>query len=139
MNEANLLQAVFTRATNFTALTSKLGNNGVLSRVPQPDEPEDDADFPYVVITIVDVRPWDTDDNDGGRAIVQLSVFYRGGSPKALAAIADEVYNAFHKYQLSIPGANTVDCLFRNRVTFDDPDGKTMQTAMDFVVTYDSI
>jgi len=139
MNLANLQQAVFTRLSGFTALTSQLSGQGVYARKPQDPESEDASVFPYVTFTVVTVNPWDTDDTDGAQAIVQIDVWSRSQSRQQVAAILDSIYDALHKYQIPISGANTVDCLFAGGpIITDDPDGVTTHGVADFRATYDS-
>lgn len=139
MNSANLHQAVYTRLAGFTALTSQLGTSGVLSRVPQPDEPEDNAAFPYVTFSFPDLNPFDTDDIDGIEATLRVHVWSRSQSDLVWKRVVDSVYDCLHKYQIPISGANTVDCLFTDGTVMDDPDGYTTHAVSTFRITYDGI
>lgn len=140
MNTTALQQAVYSRLAGFTDLTSKLGTSGILSRFPSPSEPEDTAAFPYVVIELPSLLPFDTKTSDGVEAIVGLHVFTRNNSDLVNRAVPDAVYDALHKYALTIAGAATVNCTFRNRVdNMPDPDGITAHSVVQFTITYDDI
>ncbi|MGB1215974.1 MAG: DUF3168 domain-containing protein [Pikeienuella sp.] len=139
MNSAALHQAAFTRLAGFTALTSQLGTTGVKSKVPQPSKAEAVAAFPYVTFEFPSIVPFDTDDNDGGNAVLRVHVWARSPSDLVWRGVLDSVYDALHKYQIPIGGANTVDCLFQVSNVMDDPDGITTHAWSDFRITYDSI
>jgi hypothetical protein len=135
MDSAALHQAIYTRLAGFTALTSKVV--GVYSSVPEDANSGSDAAFPYIVFNQVSIAPFDTKSSDGASALVDVHAYTRTKSDLVLLAIADEIYNALHKFDLVIAGANTIAVGFENKVEFDDPDGKTIHTAMTFRVVYD--
>lgn len=137
MNSVALHQAIYTRLAGFTALTSQVV--GVYSKVPQPDQAEDDAAFPFVTIGPHTRRPFDTDDDDGQQVTAAIHVWDRFTSELSRAAVRDAVYDALHKYDLPISGADTLDCLFINEGGFEDPDGKTFHSILQFRVTYTGI
>lgn len=139
MNLANLQQAVFTRLSNFVALTSQLAGDGIYARKPQDDASEATAPFPYITFSLPSALPWDTDDTDGAEVILRVHVWSRSQSMLVPQGIMDSVYDCLHKHQLVIAGANTVDCLFITSEFMDDPDGVTTHGIVDFRVTYDSI
>lgn len=137
MNSAGLHQALYSRLANVTAVSSKV--IGIYSEVPQAAQSEDDAAFPFITLGPHVFRPFDTDDDDGQQVAVQVHIWDRYTSELTRGALRDAVYDALHKFDLSISGANTVDCLFETANGFDDPDGKTHHIVMQFRVTYDSI
>lgn len=141
MNLGPVYQSMFNRLSGFADLTSRLANGAgsVYTRVPQPDRPGDSSLFPYVVIESTNIQPWDTDDEDGVQALMSVHVYSRSQSVLEISNIGTAVYDALHKYQLVITGANTVDCLFDNSTQFEDPDTKTVHRVIDFLVTYDGI
>lgn len=139
MNLAGLQQAVFSRMAGFTALTSQLSGDGIYSRKPQDVQPEDDASFPYITFDLPSILPWDTDDTDGAQAILRVHVWSRSQSALVLSGIMDSVYDCLHKFQIVISGANTVDCMFVDGQTLEDPDGVTTHGVVDFRITYDDI
>ena len=135
MDSAALHQSIYTRLAGFTALTSKVV--GIYSRAPDPVNAGDNASFPYIVFNQASLAPFDTKSSDGASALVDVHAFTRTQSALVRLAIADEIYNALHKFDLVIAGANTIAVGFENKVEFDDPDGKTIHTAMTFRVVYD--
>lgn len=139
MNSAALHQAVYTRLAGFTALTSQLSALGVLSRVPQPEDAGAASDFPYVTFDIAPGDAWDTQTQDGMQADIQVDVWSRSQSDLQRKAIIDSVWNCLHRFDLAIPGANTVNCLFESGGEVDDSDGVTTHTFAIFRVSYDSI
>lgn len=135
MKTAELQQSVYYRLTGYAPLSSAVV--GVYSDVPQPEEPEDDAAFPYITIGPIIPAPWSTDDTPGITALVDVGVWTRSHSRLAARAIADDVYRALNRYQLSIADVNTVDCLFESATDLMDPDGRTHHEVVTFRVTYD--
>lgn len=139
MNLGAVQQAVYTRLSNFTALTSQLGSTGIKSRVPQVTEAEAEAAFPYVTFGFPSVLPWDTKSDDGGNAILQVHVWSRSQSSLQYQSILTSVYDALDKYDLVISGAATVTVDFQGSTYFEDPDGVTVHGISDFRITYDGI
>lgn len=139
MNLANLEQAVFTRLAGFTALTSQLSGQGIYARKPQDDQAESTTPFPYITFSLPSSLPWDTDDIAGAEVILRVHVWSRSQSRLEIARIMDSVYDCLHRFDLVIAAANTVDCLYVNQETMDDPDGVTMHGIVDFRITYDGI
>lgn len=135
MKTAALQKSVYDRLTGYSPVSSAVV--GVYSDVPQPEEPEDDAAFPYVTIGPIIPAPWSTDDTPGVTALVDVGVWSRTHSRLAAREVADLVYQALNRYQLSIAGVNTVDCLFEGATDLMDPDGKTHHEVVTFRVTYD--
>lgn len=139
MNLANLQQAVYTRLAGFTALTSQLSGQGIYSRKPQDDDSGDASVFPYITVQFPSLLPWDTDDTKGAKTILRVYTWSRSQSTLVLGRAMDSVYDCLHEFQIVIPGANTVDCLWINSETLDDPDGVTTYGVSEFRITYDDI
>lgn len=137
MNSTNLHQAIYTRLAGYTALTSKVV--GIYSQVPQPDDAQLDSAFPYVTLGPYFHTPFDTDDDDGQRVAAQIHIWDRSTTELTRAAIQDAIYDALHKFDLVISGANTIDCLFESAVKMYDPDGKTSHSVLTFRITYNGI
>lgn len=136
MNSANLQQAVYTRLNGFTGLTALLGTAGIRTRVIQETQPESNAPFPYVTIELPSIQPLDTKDENGGNSIIRCHVWSRSQSELIRRAVEDQIYDALQKHDLSITGANTIDCRFESSSEFEDPDGVTTHGIVDFRVTY---
>jgi len=137
MNSVALQQAIYTRLAGFTALTSKV--SGIYSDVPSPDDAADNSAFPYVMFNFPSIQPMDTKDSDGGNAVVHIHTFARGGSDLPRRAIEDAIYDALHKHDLAISGANTIAVRFETKTEMDDPDGVTKHSVQTFRITYDDI
>jgi hypothetical protein len=136
MKSAALQQAVYTRLSGFSALTDLVQAIYSESGAPQPSDAGDNSLFPYVIVGPFTGSPWDTDGTPGQTCIVKVNVYSRGKSDLEWRAIADQVYEALNRHDLSISGADTVDCLFQDMSSFPDPDGKTTRAVLDFRVTY---
>lgn len=104
--------------------------------VPQRDA-DVDADFPYVVIGDVDSEAFDADDRLGRDTFVALHVWDRADrGKKGTQAIVSAIYDALHRYALSVSGRNTVDCLWDGlSEVMLDPDGLTYHGVIRFRVT----
>jgi hypothetical protein len=138
MNSASLHRALYTRLSNATGVGSVV--TAIYGRkAPQPAEPEDSSAFPYITLGPHTMRPFDTDDDDGQSVLANVHIWDRYSSELARGALTDAVYDALHKYDLPVTGANLLDCLFTTSNSFDDPDGKTVHTIMQFRVTYTEI
>jgi len=111
----------------------------VYAKVPQAAQSEDNSAFPYITIGAFTASPFDTDDESGVTVLADVSVWSRDTSVLATSDIVSAVYAALHKHDLSITGANTVDCLFNSMNELDDPDGLTTQDVLTFRITYDAI
>ena len=137
MNSANLHRALYTRLTGATGLSGVI--TGVYAHVPQPDNAGDVAAFPYITLGPHTRSPFDTDDDDGQSVRVNVHLWDRYSSELTRSAVRDAIYDALHKYDLAVTGADLLDCLFVNETGFPDPDGKTFHTVMGFRVTYTGI
>jgi hypothetical protein len=136
MKSAALQQAIYSRLNGYSALTDLVQGIYSESGAPQPDDAGDGSDFPYVIAGPFTAAPWDTSGTPGQTSIVKVNIYSRGKSDLEWRAIADQVYNALNRHELSISGANVVDCLFENMSSFPDPDGKTTRAVIEFRVTY---
>lgn len=133
-------EAVYARLNGFAALTDQVISVGY--QRSQDAEPEDETQFPYVVIDDVVQRPWDTKTANGGNQLVQVTVFARDKEFKSAITVANEVaqsvYDALHKYDLKVSGVTVVNCLFEETPgNIADPDGVTRFKPMTFRIIYD--
>jgi len=139
MRFAALQQAVFTRLNN-TAVTSLLSQTypgvAIFTDVPQPADGGNVGDFPYLTYSVSSVTPFDTDDETGGNAVVQVDVWYRGPSDLAMNALADAVDLRLRRQALSITGSTWITTELISRTQTDDPDGMTKRVLFLFRVTY---
>lgn len=137
MNGAALQQAIFDRLTNVTAVASQV--QGIYTTVPQPDEAGNAALFPYIYFNVPSMVPMDTKTSDGIQATVNIHTYSRSDTRLERLAIEQSVYDALHKFELVITGANTIACGFSGSTYFTDPDGVTTHGVLNFTVTYDDI
>lgn len=90
------------------------------------DHTPQDVAFPYVVIGEDDtVIPFDTDDSVGAESTINIHVWSRYRGWKEVKEIQREVYQALHRYELSVTGAHVVTVEFDDARTFLDQDGLT--------------
>lgn len=140
MNIQGVAQAIYARLAGYTALTSQITSIGY--ERPQDVAPEAVANFPYCVIDDITQQPWDTKTSDGGNQLVQVTVYARPNATKSGVTLANEaaqaIYDALHKYDLTVSGSNVVNCLFDGSPgNLADPDGVTRYKPMTFRIMYD--
>jgi hypothetical protein len=139
MRYAALQQAIFARLNN-TAVTNLLsaayGQPAIFTDVPQPVDGGDIGLFPYLTYSVSSVTPFDTDDEAGGNAVVQVDVWYRGPSDLAMNALADAVDLRLRRQSLSIAGTTWITTELISRTQTDDPDGMTKRVLLLYRVTY---
>jgi len=143
MNVDQLEAAIVSRLGAVSAVTDLLGSvpggyqtHAIYTMVPQADMSEDDSYFPFIKVGPATGAPWDTDDTEGAAVVVPVNVTARDNT---LSEVMDAVYDALHRFDLVISGANTVDCLAEQVTGYDGPDGVTRHRVCTFRVTYDSI
>ena len=137
MNSAALQQAIYTRLTSVTAVASKV--KGIYTTIPQPADAGDAALFPYIFFDIPAGRPMDTKTSDGASMVVSVRTSSRSRSKLERQAIEQAVYDALHKLDLVIAGANTIAVGWEGSTYYPDPDGVTTHGVQSFRVTYDDI
>ena len=139
MKSAALQQAIYTRLNN-TALTDLLSSAysgvAIFSDVPQADDSEDAADFPYVVIAGDTITAWDTKDAAGGTALVQVDIYVRSTSKLAAKAIADAVDLRLRRQPLAITGTTHITTELESMTPTTDPDGKTYRLLLLYRVIW---
>lgn len=139
MKAAALQQAIYDRLSGYAPLTSVVGSR-VYAKAPQPDDAGDGGDFPYLTIGPFNFTPWDTKTSIGQTVVVQVHIWDRPSASRSVTstrALSDLVYDALHRYNLTVSGAHVVDCLFEGgSEDIGDPDGKTAHVPMLFRVTY---
>ena len=135
MKSAALQQGIFDRLTGVTGVTDKVV--GIYTKVPQANDSGSDSGFPFITINGVTSQPMDTKTNDGQNTLTYIHIWSRSTSALTWRAIADSVYTALQKYDdLSVTGANIIDCRFDSSTEFADLDEKTTHTVLTFRVTY---
>lgn len=132
--------AVFQRLAGYAPLLAI--TQGVGSERPQDDDAGDASQFPFTIIDEVTAQPWDTKTSNGGNQLVQVTTYARPSATASATTLANNAaqaaYDALHKYDLPISGADVVNCLFDSTPgMFKDPDGKTRYKPLVFRVVYD--
>lgn len=106
--------AVYQRLTNYVPLTA-----------PVYDDAPQGAAFPYITIGDDTLTEWDQDACLGAEATLTLHVWSRERGRKQTKQIQGLLYDALHRYPLTVNGAHAVDCLWEMSESFLDPDGHT--------------
>jgi hypothetical protein len=129
---ADALQAVHDKIAATGPLMAALA--GLYSgRAPQAADANVNAPFPYVVISGVTAGPWNTKGEIGQEALVQVDLYARSQSDKAVYALAGMIRSALERQPLTLDG--WVDTVFVNAVPGFEDDGKTRRIILDFRVT----
>lgn len=111
----------------------------VYDHVPQANNPEDTARFPYLVIGDDTAAPFDTDDVDGEETTVTIHIWDRRRGRKRAKQVRDAVYNALHGTQLEPSGQHSVLCFFDFSESIPDPDPLSQHVVIRFrIVTQES-
>lgn len=128
-------QAVFGRLSAVTALTALLGrSSAIYDYVPQ-ELADDDAGFPYVVIGDIESSEFDADDRQGQDSTITIHTFSRYRGKRECALIMAQVYQALHRFALTVTGINSVDCQWDGlSQVLLDPDGQTRHGVQRFRV-----
>ena len=137
MKGAELQTAIYGALTGDVTLMALI--TGVFSDVVQPNLPEADSDFPYVVIGQDSFAPFDTKTNDGASAQVQVDVWSRQNDLLEVKNIGTAVYDVLQKGSLTITGANHILTRAVGQDYSTDPDGHTKRGLLTFTVLYDDI
>jgi hypothetical protein len=135
MNQADLLQAMYTRLNAVAAVTS-LATGGIHSKHPQDDDAGLGSAFPYITLGPITASPFNTKTGNGVNALFQVHVWSRSESHLERLGIVDAVYDALQNHALSITGADTVLCQMQSTNEIPDPDGITTHSIMVFRVVY---
>lgn len=130
MKSWELQQGLRTRLAGYSGLSSLVGTR-VYDHVPQ------DAAFPFVVIGDDTMIPFDTHSTIGGEHTVQVHTWSRYRGNAETKQIQSQIYNALHRYALTVSGGTMVDCQCEYAETFLDADGLTMHGVTRFRVLVD--
>jgi hypothetical protein len=93
--------------------------------VPQAADSELETAFPFVTISADTINPFDSKDDLGGSAIVQIDVWDRAASMLDLKAVVDAVDGRMRRQPLSIAGVTHITTELESCTFSRDPDGKT--------------
>lgn len=137
MKGAQLQAAIYSALTGDPTLMGLI--TGVYADVIQPNLPENDADFPYVVIGKDNLSPFDTKTSNGSNALCQLDIWSRENNLLEVKKIASAIYDVLQKGSLTISGADHVLTRIESEVFSVDPDGHTKRGMVMARVMYDEI
>lgn len=142
MKQTALEAAIYNELTGNAALMAAIEAVWI-PEAPQADDGELIGPFPYVVVPQVTITPWDTDDTLGAQAVAQVDSYARAtpaASAHALARqVCDLVYGALHRADLTITGANCVDCLHETTSYGWEEPGGTRRCVSLYRITYDGV
>lgn len=114
---------VYRALTNNAPLMSAVV--GVYDHVRQPDAPESDDDFPFVVVGDIDFADFDTDTEKGAEATITIDTWSRYNGRQELMDIHDLIYLALHTVDIEVDGYDTLGCDFDSSESSVDADGVT--------------
>ena len=137
MNAENLQRALYNALTGDATLMALI--TGVYADVQQPNLPEDDSDFPYVVIGQDNLTPFDTKTDNGASALCQIDVWSRSNNLIEVKTIASAIYAVLQKGSLTIADADHVLTRIESQSFSKDPDGQTKRGMVMARVVYDEI
>lgn len=139
MRLAALQSAAYARL-NDTSVTSLLSGAysvpAIFTEVPQPSDAGAAGLFPYITYHISSVTPFDTDDQAGGNAVVQVDIWSRNASDAQVNGIADAVDARLRRQPMTITGSDHITTELISATMTEDPDGKTKRMLMLYRVTY---
>ena len=137
MRSAELQDALYA-ALNVPSVTSLLVQGGayvpIYTSVPQTDNGEDDAEFPYISFGPETTAPFNDKGQTGGNTVAQVDVWTRELDLHQCKQICDAVRAAVDRQPLALTGHITTE--FESAAYTRDPDGKTRHGIMLFRVLY---
>lgn len=137
MNSENLQRALYDDLVSDPVLSALI--TGIYADVQQPNLPEDDSAFPFVVIGKDNLSPFDTKTDNGASALCQIDVWSRENNLTECKAISSAIYDTLQKGSLTISGAHHILTRVESMVFSIDPDGHTKRGMVMARVVYDEI
>ena len=137
MRGKELQEAIYAALTGDVTLMALI--TGVYADIQQPNLPEDDSNFPYVVIGADNLAEDSTKTDNGVRALVQIDVWSRQNNLTEAKDVGTAVYNVLQKGSLAITGAHHILTRAVGQDYSTDPDGHTKRGLLTFTVLYDEI
>jgi hypothetical protein len=140
MKSDDLQTAIYTRLNN-SSVTSLLSTYysplvAIFSDVPQAADSELESAFPFITIGGDTINPFDSKDDLGGSAVVQIDVWDRATSMLDLKAVVDAVDNRLRRQPLSISGVTHITTELDSCNFSKDPDGKTKRALILYRVLW---
>ena len=140
MKSDDLQTAIYTRL-NDSSVTSLLSTYyspliAIFSDVPQAADSELESAFPFITIGGDTINPFDSKDDLGGSAVVQIDVWDRATSMLDLKAVVDAIDNRLRRQPLSISGVTHITTELDSCNFSKDPDGKTKRALILYRVLW---
>lgn len=140
---APLQAAIFDRLNNYAPLTALLATHGgfpaIFDEVPQGLKLSESASFPYVVMHDFQYDENDTDLDTGFSGVIVLHTWSNVLGFKEVYAVMAEVYNALHRYDLTVSGYGLSSIHQEFADTAREPDGVLRQGVQRFRVYLEPI
>lgn len=140
MKSDDLQTAIYTRLNN-SAVTSLLSTYytplvAIFTDVPQAADSELETAFPFITIGADTINPFDSKDDLGGSAIVQIDIWDRATSMLDLKAVVDAVDGRLRRQPLTISGVTHITTELESCTFSRDPDGKTKRALILYRVLW---
>lgn len=140
MKSDDLQQAIYTRLndSSVTSLLSTYYNPlpAIFTDVPQADDSELETAFPFLTIGGDTINPFDSKDDFGGSAIVQIDVWDRAASMLDLKTLVDAIDARLRRQPLAISGVTHITTELDSCNFSRDPDGKTKRALILYRVLW---
>ena len=140
MKSDDLQTAIYNRL-NDSSVTSLLSTSysplaAIFTDVPQAADSELETAFPFITIGADTINPFDSKDDLGGSAIVQIDVWDRATSMLDLKAVVDAIDARLRRQDLSISGVTHITTELESCTFSRDPDGKTKRALILYRVLW---
>lgn len=140
MKSDDLQQAIYTRL-NDSSVTNLLSTyysplTAIFTDVPQAADSELETAFPFITIGGDTINPFDSKDDLGGSAIVQVDVWDRAASMLDLKTLVDAIDTRLRRQPLSIAGVTHITTELDSCNFSRDPDGKTKRALILYRVLW---
>jgi hypothetical protein len=140
MKSAALQQAIYTRL-NDASVTALLSTAyaplaAIFTDVPQAIDAEKESNFPFITIGADTINAFDSKDDPGGNAIVQIDIWDRAKSMLDIKALVDVVDARLRRQPLAISGVTHITTEMDSMVISRDPDGKTKRALLLYRVLW---
>lgn len=136
MKSFALQTGIYTKLAADSGFMTALENR-LYSDVPQASDAA--LGFPFCVIGVDVLTPFDTKSGLGGSAVSQVDIYSRAGGWGQVKGLADTAWALLHRQPLTISGASWIDTNMETMTFSMEADGETRRALMLFRVTYDAI
>jgi len=129
--------AVYERLSAYSPLAALI--KGVYDSVPQPNDSGSGADFPYVTIGDDSIVEWSDDTRSGADILINIHTWSRARGRKETKTIQGLIFDALHRYNLTVADYHNVGIDFENEQSFIDADGLTRHGVSVFRIIIDEV